>query len=220
LAASAKIAHKKNQMARTLILRTFIFFVLASCTSSHELKVNESTEIQNQLLSKSFSFEKKGDSYKLNVVGSKLKTEVGKEFASSISAIILYEQIVKENTSINPDTELNIVFNTDEVYNYTFPEISDAINAKEGVEKTISEFIDHKKNSNAYTCKKIDVLQDINWEAEEIGIAGFKILSKNICNQKAEIVEYHIFLRPGNRHLLFCIDRKTNKLLEISEFRG
>ena len=206
-------------MIRTIVFQVFIFIILSSCTPNSRLKLDESSEIEDLLSSNNVSFEKRDDTYNLNVVGSKLKTNEGKEFASSICVIILYEQIVKENSTLHTNTNFKIIFNDDKVYNYSLLDVSDAINAKTIIEKSLSE-IAHQNNISAYTCNEDTGLQDIKWKDQEITIAGFKKLSKTVCGKSANIVEYHIFIQPKNLHLIFEVDYRNNKILEISEFKN
>lgn len=135
---------------------------------------------------------------------------------ASNSAIILYSEVVKNNPTLIYETEFVInYFGTSHNFIYKLDEISNAINAQEIVDSTITKM--KNKTLINFDCSNNITNENLkNWsKIEDYGFLGFSRQKELYCNENKNITLWRTFISPDNVQLWFYIDNKSNKLLNI-----
>jgi hypothetical protein len=206
-------------ISHKLIFIFSLLLLIQSCKSDEnetELSKESILELEKIIGSKEISFQKEKNTYRLVVKNTNLKSTLSKKMGASNSAIILYSEVVKNNPTLIYETEFVInYFGTSHNFIYKLDEISNAINAQEIVDSTITKM--KNKTLINFDCSNNITNENLkNWsKIEDYGFLGFSRQKELYCNENKNITLWRTFISPDNVQLWFYIDNKSNKLLNI-----
>jgi hypothetical protein len=197
-----------------------IFLFILSCSDTNK-KISFSEDKQSELksiLSTDSLYCLRDDThYKLIVKYTKLKTELGKEMGASISALIIYEEVVNDNPLLEYNTTFDIIYSgKDSTYSYTLQNLSDVIKGQILIDDIIMDLKKNKSSSKNFDNDELIIKltkSNIDWsKIQDISFGGFQI-GKDI-NQK-NIILYRIFVNPHQSELWFYLDKINKKIVQI-----
>ena len=206
-------------ISHKLIFIFSLLLLIQSCKSDEnetELSKESILELEKIIGSKEISFQKEKNTYRLVVKNTNLKSTLSKKMGASNSAIILYSEVVKNNPILIYETEFAINYSgTSHNFIYKLDEISNAINAQEIVDSTITKM--KNKTLINFDCSNNITNENLkNWsKIEDYGFLGFSRQKELYCNENKNITLWRTFISPDNVQLWFYIDNKSNKLLNI-----
>ena len=135
---------------------------------------------------------------------------------ASISSLILYDQIVSDNPSLNYNTIFRVSYlDKNLLYTYTLQDLSDVIKAQ----TLIDNIIINLKLGKNISAKNFDnealliKLKKVNFYLNNIGevsFAGFQLLKKN---NKNNIISIRVFINQSE--LWFDLDKRNEKIVQI-----
>ena len=206
-----------------------IFLCFFSCKNINKeitLSAETNTDMKYLLNCDKFYFSESENTYDITVNSTRIKTNIGKEMGASISALKVYEEVVKDNTMLAYNTKFNIIFSdTNKVYSYSLQDLSDVSNGQEVIDKLIIGLQNRTVSIHNFNCKDEpkDTLNEVNidWsKIKDYGIGGFQIFKSELCHKKRDIILYRFFIYPQKIQLWFYLDKKENKIIRIINNEG
>jgi len=197
------------------------FFSCKNINKEITLSDETDTVVKYLLNCDKFYFSESENSYDITVNNTRIKTSIGKEMGASISALKVYEEVVKGNTMLDYNIKFNIIFSdNNKIYSYSLQDLSDVSNGQEVIDKLIIGLQNRTVSIHDFDCKDVpkDTLNEVNidWsKIKDYGIGGFQIFKSELCHKKKDIILYRFFISPQKFQLWFYLDRKENKIVRI-----